>query len=83
MYEKSQSTEKPLEIQSAGNNRYFLRQNITECTGSDGNTYYEYEEKIIGRDVLDVIEHINANELKRESEIIDEYTEQLIAEGSL
>lgn len=83
MFTKSQSKEKPLALENAGNDRYIIRQNITEETDMEGETYYTYEENIVTKDALDVMQCVEGVELKRESTIIDEYTQQLIEEGSL
>lgn len=83
MFTKSQSKEKPLTVENVGNNRYIVRQNIEEQTDADGNTYYTYEENIVNKDALDVMQCVEGMELKRESAIVDEYTQQLIEEGSL
>lgn len=83
MFTKSQSKEKPLALENAGNDRYIIRQNITEETDAGGETYYTYEENIVTKDALDVMQCVEGVELKRESTIIDEYTQQLIEEGSL
>lgn len=83
MFTKSQSKEKPLAVENAGNDRYIIRQNITEETDAGGGTYYTYEENFVTKDALDVMQCMEGIELKRESTIIDEYTQQLIEEGSL
>jgi hypothetical protein len=70
-------------VENVGNNRYIVRQNIEEQTDADGNTYYTYEENIVNKDALDVMQCVEGMELKRESAIVDEYTQQLIEEGSL
>ena len=83
MFTKSQSKEKPLTLENAGNDRYIVRQNITEETDAEGEIYYTSEENIVTKDALDVMQCVEGVELKRESAIIDEYTQQLIEEGSL
>lgn len=83
MFTKSQSKERPLETENVGNNRYIIRQNIKAEKDADGETYYTYDEKIVTKDALDVIQCVENVELKREAAIIDEYTEKLIDEGSL
>lgn len=83
MFTKSQSKERPLTVENVGNNRYIVRQNIEKQTDAEGNPYYTYEENIVNKDALDVMQCVEGVELKRESVIIDEYTQQLIEEGSL
>lgn len=83
MFTHAQSSQKPLAIESTGDNRYIVRCNICETTNDKGEKIYEYEEDVISKDVLDVMQHIENIEIKRESAIIDEYTMQLIEEGSL
>ena len=83
MFTKAQSKEKPLVVENVGNNRYIVRQNITEAQNEQGDTFYTYDENIVTKDVLDVMQCVEAVEIKREAAIIDEYTMQLIEEGSL
>ena len=83
MFAKAQSKEKPLAVENVGNNRYIVRQNITELKDEQGDTFYTYDENIVTKDVLDVMQYVEGVEIKREAAIIDEYTMQLIEEGSL
>ena len=83
MLTKGQSKEKPLAVENVGNGRYVVRQNITEAQNEQGDTFYTYDENIVTKDVLDVMQCVEAVEIKREAAIIDEYTMQLIEEGSL
>lgn len=80
MFTKSQSKEKPLAVENVGNDRYIIRQNITEADDGNGGTIYTYDENIVTKSALDVIQCV---ELKREAVIIDEYTQQLMEEGTL
>ena len=83
MFTKAQSKEKPLVVENVGNNRYIVRQNITELKDEQGDTFYTYDENIVTKDVLDVMQCVEGVAIKREAAIIDEYTMQLIEEGSL
>ena len=83
MFKKAQSKEMPLAVENVGNNRYIVRQNITEAQNEQGEMFYTYDENIVAKDVLDVIQCVENVEIKREAAIIDEYTMQLIEEGSL
>ena len=83
MFTKAQSKEKPLVVENVGNGRYIVRQNITELKDEQGDTSYTYDENIVAKDVLDVMQCVEGVEIKREAAIIDEYTMQLIEEGSL
>ena len=83
MLTKGQSKEKPLAGENVGNNRYIVRQDITELKDDQGETFYTYNENIVTKDVLDVMQCVEGVEIKREAAIIDEYTMQLIEEGSL
>ena len=83
MFTKAQSKEKPLAVENVGNGRYVVRQNITESNDEQGGVFYTYDENIVTKDVLDVMQCVEAVEIKREAAIIDEYTMQLIEEGSL
>ena len=83
MFTNSQSKEKPLAVENVGNGRYIVRQNITESNDEQGGVCYTYDENIVTKDVLDVMQCVEGVEIKREAAIIDEYTMQLIEEGSL
>ena len=83
MFTKAQSKEKPLEVENVGNNRYIVRQNITEAQNEQGEMFYTYDENIMTKDALDIMQCVEGIEIKREATIIDEYTMQLIKEGSL
>lgn len=80
---ESHSNVKPETFQKAGDSHYLLHQNIVESTDEDGNVQYTYDEKLITCDEYFILNSLQNVELKRESAIIDEYTQQLIAEGSL
>ena len=45
--------------------------------------FYTYDENIMTKDALDIMQCVENVEIKREATIIDEYTMQLIKEGSL
>ena len=83
MFAKAQSKEKPLAVENVGNNRYIVRQNISESKAEQCETFYTYDENIVTKDVLDVMQCVEGVEIRREAAIIDEYTMQLIEEGSL
>lgn len=83
MFTYAQSSQKPLAIESTGDNHYIVRRNICETANDKGEKVYKYEEDVVSKDVLDIMQHIENIEIKRESAIIDEYTMQLIEEGSL
>ena len=83
MFTKSQSKTKPLAVENVGNNRYIVRQNIEASTNEQGEMFYTYDENIMTKDALDIMQCVESVEIKREATIIDEYTMQLIEEGSL
>ena len=83
MFTKSQSKTKPLAVENVGNNRYIVRQNIEASTDEQGEMFYTYDENIVTKDSLDIMQCVEGVEIKREATIIDEYTMQLINEGSL
>lgn len=83
MFTKSQSKTKPLAVENVGNDRYIIRQNITENDDGNGDTIYTYDENIVTKSALDVMQCVEGIELKREAVIIDEYTQQLMEEGTL
>ena len=83
MFAKAQSKEKPLAVENVGNNRYIVRRNIEIATDEQGEKFYTYDENIVTKDALDIMQCVEDVEIKREVAIIDEYTMQLIEEGSL
>lgn len=83
MFVKSQSKTKPLAVENVGNDRYIIRQNITENDDANGGTIYTYDENIVTKSAMDVMQCVEGIELKREATIIDEYTQQLMEEGAL
>ena len=83
MFTKSQSKTKPLAVENVGNDRYIIRQNIEEADDGNGGTIYTYDENIVTKNALDVMQCVEGVELKREAVIIDEYTQQLMEEGTL
>lgn len=86
MWRKSFSTVKPLEAEKVAGGRYILRRNIVKSTqtidGSPQDTY-NYEERIVTEEEYGLIDAINSVIIRRETEIVDEYTMKLIKEGVL
>lgn len=80
---QSHSDIKPDIFQKAGDDHYLLHQNIVENTDEDGKVSYTYDEKLITCDEYFILSALQEVVLKREAEIIDEYTQQLIEEGTL
>lgn len=83
MFTKSQSKTKPLTVENVGNDRYIIRQHIEETDDGNWGTIYTYDENIVTKSALDVMQCVEGVELKREAVIIDEYTQQLMEEGTL
>ena len=87
MWRKSFSTVKPLEAEKVAGGRYILRRNIVKSTQTDqdGNPQgvYNYEERIVTEEEYGLIDTINSVIIRREAEIVDEYTMKLIKEGVL
>ena len=83
MWTKSESNDKPLDAEKVANGRYILRRNIEKVNNSEGSVSYKYEERIVSDLEYSVIDAIKAINVKRESEIIDEFVLQLIEEGDI
>lgn len=83
LWTKAEANEYPVEIQKLNNNRIIVRKNIKEETTNEGNIKYVYDERIMNEMEYAVTEAVNEIELKRENEIVDEYTMILIEEGVL
>lgn len=84
---KSESRQAPQAVEKINGGRYLVRRNITKesRTGINGE---KVEVFVYDEAVADVAEYaayaaVEAAELKRESDIVDEYTLQLIDEGVL
>ena len=80
---QAHSNIKPETFQYAGNDKYLLHQNIVENTDDEGNVSYTYDEKIISCDEYFILNSLQNVTLKREAEIVDEYTQKLVEEGVL
>lgn len=83
MWTRSYSKEKPLESEPVGHDRVIIRKGINESVSETGDISYTYVEKVVSETEKDIMEAINEMEIKRENEIIDEYTALLIEEGVL
>lgn len=83
MWSKSYSKEKPLEAEKTVDGRYIIRRNIKEEVSGDGEKSYSCEECIATNSEYLLIQRIDEIELKREADIVEEYTLQLIEEGVL
>lgn len=82
-WRQAHSNIKPETFQYAGNDKYLLHQNIVETEDEKGNKTYIYDERIISCDEYFILNSLQNVKFKRESEIIDEYTQKLIEEGAL
>lgn len=84
---KSESRELPASVEKINGGRYLVRRNITKesRTGTSGEEVeiYVYDEAVATEAEFAAYSAVEAAELKRESEIVDEYTLQLIEEGVL
>ena len=81
LWTKSESNSKPDTVLQLGGERILVRKNITEELSAEGNVKYCYEERIMTSMEYSILAAMDAKEVKRESEIIDEYTLKLIEEG--
>lgn len=90
----SQANEKPLEVDvNSSPDGVYVRRNITETKTDEGTTLFNYEEAFMSQSEYENYKHnqyenVVTDSLKdftvrRESEIIDDYTLQLVEEGSL
>lgn len=86
-FRKSESKIKPEEVQELSAGRYLVRKNIKEAERIDINgeitTVWTYDEAIASAVEYAAYAAASAIESRRESEIVDEYTLQLINEGVL
>lgn len=93
IYYKAESLEKPVEIDVTGSpDGVYVRKNI-QTVETDNGVKYLYDEAFLSLNEFEVYkkqqyensvsESLNAFSLKRENEIIDNYTLQLMEEGSL
>lgn len=55
MWEKSQSTVRPNEVDTTSSKKYvYIRRNVTEYVDEYGTTIYEYDEYKVPKDVYDI-----------------------------
>lgn len=83
MWRTAESNTEPAVAETLSNGRVLARRNITSKKTTEGNTVYQYEERIMSAVEYGTREAVNDMELKREAEIIDDYTLELITEGVL
>lgn len=83
MWRYAESNTKPEAAIALSDGRVLVRRNITEKQTEEGNTAYQYEERIMSAVEYGTREAVQDMELKREAEIIDDYTMELIEEGVL
>ena len=83
MWRAAESNTKPEAAIALSDGRVLVRRNITEKRTEEGNTIYQYEERIMSTVEYGTREAVNDMELKREAEIIDDYTLELIEKGVL
>lgn len=83
MWRTAESNTKPEAAIALSDGRVFVRRNITQKQSAEGNTVYQYEERIMSAVEYGAREAVQDMELKREAEIIDDYTMKLIEEGVL
>ena len=83
LWKLAEANEIPMELQTLPDGRIIVRRNITSRTTEEGNTVYNYEERVMQQLEYAVVEAVEAKESKREAEIVDEYTLKLIEEGVL
>ena len=83
MWRTAESNEQPALEVELSNGRVLVRRNVTTKQTAEGNTVYQYEERIMSAVEYGTREAVNDMEIKREAEIVDEYTLELIEEGVL
>lgn len=83
MWRNAESNEQPAVVEELSGGRVLVRRNITEKETAEGNTIYQYEERIMSAVEYGTREAVQDMELRREAEIIDDYTLELIEEGVL
>ena len=83
MWRTAESNTEPAVAETLSDDRVLVRRNITSKKTTEGNTVYQYEERIMSAVEYGTREAVNEMELKRETEIIDDYTLELITEGVL
>ena len=83
MWRTAESNTEPAVAETLSDDRVLVRRNITSKKTTEGNTVYQNEERIMSAVEYGTREAVNDMELKREAEIIDDYTLELIEEGVL
>ncbi len=86
-YKHSESRVKPAETEKITNGRYLVRRNIREESRTDENgaafLMWVYDEAVVSEAEYAAAVALQGAELRREAEIIDDYTLKLIAEGTI
>lgn len=86
-YKRAESRVCPAEIEQTTGGRYFVRKNITKesRTDQEGAAFdlWVYDEAVVSEIEYAAFAAVEVAEMKRENEIVDEYTLQLIEEGVL
>lgn len=86
-YRRAESRVCPAEVEQTTGGRYFVRKNIIKesRTDNEGAAFdlWTYDEAVVSEVEYAAMAAVKAAELKRENEIVDEYTLQLIDEGVL
>ena len=86
-YRKAESRQQPKEIEQATAGRYYIRKNIKKESRTDekGAAFdlWVYDEAVASEAEYAAYLAIQGTELRREAEIVDDYTLQLIEEGTL
>lgn len=84
-FTKSESQNRPREVEAISGDRFFVRKDIKEIhkTDDEGNisVAYQYDEAVVTAPEYAAFAAVAAVESRREAEIIDEYTLKLIDEG--
>lgn len=85
LFKKSESRVMPAESEAITGGRYLVRENIKteerECSDGQKITVYVYEEAVMTNAEYAAYAAVKEMEAKREADIVDEYTLNLIEEG--
>ena len=86
-YVQTESRVQPKETEQISGSRYLVRQNIKQESRTDDNgaafILWIYDEAVMSEAEFAAYQAVNSFEATREADIIDDYTMQLIEEGTL
>ncbi len=87
IWRHAEGNQRPRDVEAIAGGRYMIRQNIKKESRTDANgaafELWTYDEAVASTAEYAAYYAVQTAELKREAEIVDDYTLKLIEEGTL